>query len=76
MTNEKLEKGNDLFSKIQNLKSQLEQVEKIVLLPALYHHCDRSMYEWAKPLDKKIRTYLKSNLTQELNRAQKEFEKL
>lgn len=76
MTNEKLIKANDLFNQIHDLKNQLDYVDKIVLFPALQHPCDRSLKDWALPLDKKVRRYLKTVLIHELIKAEKEFTKL
>lgn len=76
MTNEKLQKANDLFSQIHDLKNQLDYADKIILFPGFQHPCDKSLKDWAVPLDKKVRTYLKTVLTQELNKVEKEFAKL
>lgn len=76
MTNEKLQKGNDLYSQIHALKTQIDSIDKIVIFPTLQHPCDRSLRDWALPLDKKVRTYLKTVLTHELNKVEKEFAKL
>jgi hypothetical protein len=76
MTNEKLMIANHLQDKLYGIKSQIDQIDKAVLLPVLRHTCDGELKEYAQPIDKKVRTYLKSVLTKELNKAQKEFDKL
>jgi hypothetical protein len=76
MTQEKLVLANHLQDKIYGLQNQLDQIDEVVILPGLRHPCDSSLKYYAQSIDKKVRTYLKSTLTQELNKAQKEFEKL
>lgn len=76
MTIEKLYKGEALNHNIETLKNQIAYADKIDLLPACKDLCTKEILEFAKPIDKKVRAYLKSALTQELNRLTKEFEKL
>lgn len=76
MTNEKLEKCNDIQQAIVRLENQLISADKVQLLPDCIDFCDKSLYKWAIPLDKAIRTYLKATVSKELNKLRKEFEKL
>ncbi len=76
MTDDKLLHANNVQQAIFSIENQLAYADKIDLLPACHHSCDKSLHEWAVPLDKKIRTYLKTTLSQELNKLKKEFDKL
>lgn len=78
MTDEKLQICNDIQQAILRIEHQLDQADKIILLPDCRGGFSNALHpdHILSPIDKKIRTYLKSTLTSELNRLKKEFEKL
>jgi hypothetical protein len=76
MTQEKLTTANDLNQKIKSLKAQLNVEPRMTFLSECGDCCTRTVSDWAAPLDKELREQYKKSVERELNKAQKEFDKL